>query len=84
MADGALSPTLCQRKRPRAMWLGSAATLTPMTDHDAELDAIVAMLSEAGLVDQDTNEDGQEALRLSPRGAQLGRAMAMGGEDAEA
>ena len=55
-----------------------------MTDHDAELIAIVAMLSEAGLVEQYTNEDGKEALRLTPKGAQLGRAMAIGGEDVDA
>ena len=52
-----------------------------MTDPDAELDAIVAMLEEAGLVEQYTNEDGQEALRLTPKGAQLGRARALSGED---
>ena len=41
------------------------------------------MLSEAGLVEQYTNEDGKEAYRLTPTGAQLGRAMAMAmaGED---
>ena len=55
-----------------------------MTDPDAELDAIVAMLSEAGLVEQYTNEDGKPALRLTPKGAQLGRAMAVAGDDAEA
>lgn len=55
-----------------------------MTDLDAALDAIVTMLSEAGLVEQYTDEDGREALRLTPKGAQLGRAMEMSGEDAEA
>ena len=42
------------------------------------------MLSDAGLVEQYTNEDSKEALRLTPKGAQLGRAMAMSGEDADA
>jgi len=55
-----------------------------MTDQDAELDAIVAMLEEAALVEQYTNEDGKEALRLTPKGAQLGRAMAIGDEDVDA
>jgi len=55
-----------------------------MTDPDAELDAIVAMLEEAGLIEQYTNEDGKEALRLTPKGPQLGRAMAIGGEDVDA
>jgi len=48
-----------------------------MTDHDADLDAIVAMLSDAGLVEEYVNEDGQAALRLTPKGAQLGRAMVL-------
>ena len=38
-----------------------------MADHDAELDAIVAMLSEAGMVEAFTDEDGKPALRLTPR-----------------
>ena len=55
-----------------------------MPDRDAELDKIVAMLSEAGLIEGDVNEDGKDALRLTPKGAQLGRAMGMAGEDADA
>lgn len=49
-----------------------------------ELDAIVTMLEDAGLVEQDVNEDGKPAMRLTSKGAQLGRAMAMAGEDADA
>ena len=54
-----------------------------MIDHDAEMDAIVAMLEDAGLIESHTNEDGKAALRLTPRGAQIGGAMAMVGEDAD-
>ena len=39
------------------------------------------MLSEAGLAEQYTNEDGKEALRLSAEGRPARRAMAMSGED---
>lgn len=42
------------------------------------------MPSEAALAQQYTNEDGKAALRLTPKGAQLGRAMAMSGEDVDA
>ena len=51
---------------------------------DAEFDAIVAMLSEAGLIEVYVNDEGREAYRLTPKGAQLGRAMALSGEDADA
>ena len=51
-----------------------AHPVSDLTDHDAELDAIVAMLEEPDLIEQYTNEDGKEALRLTPKGAQLGRA----------
>jgi hypothetical protein len=49
-------------------------------DHDAELDAIVAMLASAGLLIE-TSEDGRPALQLTPKGAQVVRQMAMGHED---
>jgi len=52
-----------------------------MTDRDAELDAIVSMLEDAGLVEPHVKEDGKDALRLTEKGAQVGRAMAMAGED---
>jgi len=38
-------------------------------------------LEAAGLVEQYVNEDGQPALRLTPEGAQMGRALAMSSED---
>ena len=51
--------------------------------HDAEMDALVTMLEEAGLAERHTDEDGRPALRLTDRGAQVGRALAMGGEAAD-
>ena len=52
-----------------------------MSDDDAEMDAIVAMLEDADLVKQYVNEDDKLALRLTKKGAQVGRAMAMAGDD---
>jgi hypothetical protein len=52
-------------------------------DPDAELDRIVAMISEAGLIEAYVNEDGRPALRLTEKGAQMGRALAMAGDDAD-
>ena len=51
-----------------------------MTDHAAELDAIVAMLASAGLLIE-TTEDGRPALQLTPKGAEVATQMAMGHED---
>jgi len=48
-------------------------------DHDAELDAIVAMLSEAGMVEAFTEDDGKPALRLTPGGASTQAAGSRGG-----
>ena len=41
-----------------------------MSDHSEELDALVDQLEAAGLVEQYTNEDGKEAMRLTPAGEQ--------------
>jgi hypothetical protein len=49
-----------------------------MSDHDAELDAIVAMMEEADLSEQHVNEP---ALHLTEKDAQLGRALARAGVD---
>ncbi len=46
-----------------------------------EYETIVAMLSEAGLVESYVTEDGADALRLTERGEQVGRALAMAGDD---
>jgi hypothetical protein len=51
-----------------------------MSDHDAELDAIVALLASAGLLIE-TTEDGKPALQLTPKGAQVASQMAIGHED---
>ena len=55
-----------------------------MSDHDAETDAIVAMLEQAGLVEQHVDPDGKPVMRLTKKGEQLGRSMALAGEEADA
>jgi hypothetical protein len=47
----------------------------------AELDAIVAQLVEAGLVEVYTNEEGHEAYRLTAKGEPVARAVAMAGDE---
>ncbi len=49
--------------------------------HDAETDAIVAELERAGLVESYTNAEGKAAMRLTPKGPQLGRSMALAGDE---
>jgi hypothetical protein len=49
-----------------------------MPDHDAELGAIVATLSEAGMVETFTDDDGKPGIRLTPEGARVARQMGMG------
>ena len=44
-----------------------------MTDHDAEMDAIVAMLTDAGMVEEYVDEDGKPAMRLTPDGERVAR-----------
>ncbi len=51
--------------------------------HDAEMDAIVAELEKTGLVETYVDQDGQEAMRLTAKGAAMGRALAMAGEDVD-
>ncbi len=53
-------------------------------DSDNDLDAIVAELEAAGLIEQYVNEDGKPTLRLTPKGAQLGRAFAVARDEANA
>ncbi len=48
-----------------------------MSDHDAELDAIVAMMEQADLSGQHVNEHGDPALHLTEKDAQLGRVLAI-------
>lgn len=54
-----------------------------MTDPDAELDTIVAMLGDAGRIVSYVDDEGQNSMRLTERGAQMGRALAVAGDDAE-
>ena len=37
-----------------------------MTDRDAELDAMARQLVDAGLLELSTDDDGDEAMRLTP------------------
>ena len=60
-----------------------AATLHPWPTHDAETDAIVAQLGEAGLIEVYVNEEGKETYRLTAKGAPVARAIALAGEDGE-
>jgi hypothetical protein len=43
-----------------------------MTNYGAELDELVAMLEDVGLIDPYVNEDGKPALHLTERGADAG------------
>ena len=53
------------------------ATLGPMTDHDATLDALTKQLVQAGLVELFTDDDGDEAMRSTPEGERVARQLAM-------
>jgi len=55
-----------------------------MTDREAEYQQLVTMLEEAGLAEAFVNDDGKDAIRLTERGTQLGHAMAMAGDEADA
>jgi hypothetical protein len=48
-----------------------------MTDHDAQLDALVQQLVTAGLLELLTDDDGDEAMRLTPEGEKVARQLAM-------
>ena len=52
-----------------------------MTDHDAELDAIIEGAQAAGLIEVYTDDDGDEAMRLTPDGERVARQLAMTDED---
>jgi len=49
--------------------------------HDTATDEIVVELEKAGLVETFTNAEGKVAYSLTPRGAQLGRSMALAGDE---
>ena len=54
-----------------------------MTDHDAELDALTKQLVTAGLLELFTDDDGDEAMRLTPAGAKVVRQLAMTDDDSQ-
>jgi hypothetical protein len=53
-------------------------------DHTTELDAMVAELSAAGMLEEFVDEMGRPSLRLTPQGAAMGRRLAMTGDMDEA
>ena len=52
-----------------------------MTDHDAELDAILEGAQKARIVEVYTDDEGQQVMRLTPKGEQVARQLAMTDED---
>jgi hypothetical protein len=52
-----------------------------MTDHDAEMDALVQQLVTAGLLEIFTDEDGDEAMRLTSEGEKAARQLALGADE---
>jgi hypothetical protein len=54
-----------------------------VTDHDAELDVILEQVEAAGLVEVYTDEDGKQAMRLTPEGERVARQQAMLGEEGQ-
>ncbi len=57
-----------------------------MTDDmsDAEMDAIVAELERAGLVEEFTDDQGRPSMRLTEQGVRVGRSLALAGDDTDA
>ena len=54
-----------------------------MTDHDAELDAILEGAEKAGIVEVYIDDEGQQIMRLTPKGEQVARQLAMTDEDGQ-
>jgi hypothetical protein len=54
-----------------------------MADHDAELDAVLDQVEAAGLVEVCSDEDGKQAMRLTPAGERVAGQLAMLGEDGQ-
>jgi hypothetical protein len=52
-----------------------------MTDHDAQLDAMTKQLVTAGLLHLFTDDDGDEARRLTPDGEKVARQLALGADE---
>jgi hypothetical protein len=54
-----------------------------MTEHDAQLDTMVQQLVTAGLLETFTDDDGDEAMRLTPEGEKVARQLALGADEDE-
>lgn len=52
-----------------------------MSHRDAELDAMLDVLEQAGLVESYIDEEGKDAMRLTVEGAKVARQMALSSED---
>jgi hypothetical protein len=52
-----------------------------MTDRAADLDALVQQLVTAGLIETFTDDDGDEAMRLTPDGEKVARQLALGADE---
>jgi hypothetical protein len=52
-----------------------------MPAHDAEMDALVQQLITAGLLETFTDDDGDEAMRLTADGERLARQPALGADE---
>jgi hypothetical protein len=50
-------------------------------DHAAEMDALVQQLVTAGLLEIFTDDDGDEAMRLTPEGEKVARQLALGADE---
>lgn len=51
-----------------------------MTDRDAAMDALVEQLATAGLPESNTDDDGDEAMCLTPEGEKVTRQLAISDE----
>ena len=54
-----------------------------MSDQDAELDANLESAEKAGLVEVYIGDEGQQIMRLTPKGEQVARQLAMTDEDGQ-
>jgi hypothetical protein len=52
-----------------------------MIEHDAEMGALVQQLVTAGLIETFTDDDGDEAMRLTPDGEKIARQLALGADE---
>ena len=54
-----------------------------MSDQDAQLDANLESAEKAGLVEVYFGDEGQQMMRLTPKGEQVARQLAMTDEDGQ-